>query len=190
MSRRRVTLNYPDLVRRLVLAGTGPGGGEGIVLAGPEMRQVSGRPILGLEETLFLLFSPSEESLAAAHRYWDRVNSRPDREPAVSETTIKAQVTAAHRMVARGRLGVSAPWRNQTAGLGREREQRRHGADDQLLHHGAEDQERRADCLSGLRPRLLVPVSGDVQPARPGVLEMEINKRTLAGFFTVDQEKP
>jgi pimeloyl-ACP methyl ester carboxylesterase len=80
-----VTLNYPDLVRRFVLAGTGPGGGEGIVLAGPEIRQVSGRPILGLEETLFLLFSPSEESLAAAYRYWERVNSRPDREPAVSE---------------------------------------------------------------------------------------------------------
>jgi pimeloyl-ACP methyl ester carboxylesterase len=89
-----VTLNYPDLVRRLVLAGTGPGGGEGIVLAGPEIRQVSGRPILGLEEYLFLFFSPSEESRAAARRYWERVNSRPDREPAVSEATIKAQVTA------------------------------------------------------------------------------------------------
>jgi len=89
-----VTLNYPDLVRRLVLAGTGPGGGEGIVVAGPEIRQVSWRPILGLEEYLFLLFSPSEESRAAAHRCWERVNSRPDREPAVSEATIKAQVTA------------------------------------------------------------------------------------------------
>src|SRR4029077_12852767 len=87
-------LDCPHLVRRLVLAGTGPGGGEGIVLAGPEIRQVSGRPILGLEETLFLLFSPSEESLAAAHRYWERVNSRPDREPAVSEAAVKAQVTA------------------------------------------------------------------------------------------------
>jgi hypothetical protein len=41
-----------------------------------------------------LLFSPSEESRAAAHRCWERVNSRPDREPAVSEATIKAQVTA------------------------------------------------------------------------------------------------
>ena len=45
----------------------------------------------------------------------------------------------AHRVVARERLGVSAPWRNQTAGVGRERE----------------------------------PVSGDVQPARPGVPEMK-----------------
>jgi pimeloyl-ACP methyl ester carboxylesterase len=90
-----VTLDYPDLVRRLVLAGTGPGGGEGIVLAGPEIRQVSGRPVLGLEEYLHLFFSPSDASQAAGRRYWSRVNERgPDREPPVTETTIKAQVAA------------------------------------------------------------------------------------------------
>jgi pimeloyl-ACP methyl ester carboxylesterase len=90
-----VTLDYPHLVRRLVLAGTGPGGGEGIVLAGPEIRQVSGRPVLGLEEYLYLFFSPSEASRAAGRRYWERVNERgPEREPPVSESTIKAQVAA------------------------------------------------------------------------------------------------
>jgi len=90
-----VTLDYPDLVRRLVLAGTGPGGGEGIVPAGPEIRQVSGRPVLGLEEYLSLFFSPSETSQAAGRRYWERVNARgPEREPPVSEATITAQVAA------------------------------------------------------------------------------------------------
>jgi pimeloyl-ACP methyl ester carboxylesterase len=89
-----VTLDNPELVRRLVLAGTGPGGGEGYVPAGPDVRPVTMRPVLGLEEYLFLFFSPSEKSRAAAHRYWERVNSRPNREPAVSEATIKAQVTA------------------------------------------------------------------------------------------------
>ena len=90
-----VTLDYPDLVRRLVLAGTGPGGGEGIVPAGPEIRQVSGRPVLGLEEYLYLFFSPSEASQTAGRRYWERVNARgPEREPPVSEAAIKAQVAA------------------------------------------------------------------------------------------------
>jgi pimeloyl-ACP methyl ester carboxylesterase len=90
-----VTLDHPDLVRRLVLAGTGPGGGEGIVLAGPEIRRVSGRPVLGLEEYLYLFFSPSDASQAAGRRYWDRANERgPEREPPVSESTIKAQVAA------------------------------------------------------------------------------------------------
>ena len=85
-----VTLNYPDLVRRLV---------AGRYRAGRWRRNRGGRtgdpsgcgrPILCLEEYLFLLFSPSEESRAAAHRCWERVNSRPDREPPVSEATIKA----------------------------------------------------------------------------------------------------
>jgi pimeloyl-ACP methyl ester carboxylesterase len=90
-----VTLDSPDVVRRLVLAGTGPGGGEGIVFAGPEIRQISGRPVLGLEEYLYLFFSPSDASQAAARRFWDRINERgPEREPAVSEATIKAQVAA------------------------------------------------------------------------------------------------
>jgi pimeloyl-ACP methyl ester carboxylesterase len=90
-----VTLNNPDIVRRLVLAGTGPGGGEGIVPAGPEIKQVSGRPVLGLEEYLYLFFSPSHASQAAGRRYWDRVNERgPEREPSVSEASIKAQITA------------------------------------------------------------------------------------------------
>ena len=90
-----VTLDYPHLVRRLVLAGTGPGGGEGIVLAGPEIRQISGRPVLGLEEYLYLFFSPSDASQAAGRRYWVRINERgPEREPPVSEATLKAQVAA------------------------------------------------------------------------------------------------
>jgi pimeloyl-ACP methyl ester carboxylesterase len=90
-----VTLNYPDLVRRLVLAGTGPGGGEGIVLPGPDIRPVASRPVLGLEEYLYLFFVPSVTSQAAGHRYWRRVNERgPEREPSVSEASVKAQVAA------------------------------------------------------------------------------------------------
>jgi pimeloyl-ACP methyl ester carboxylesterase len=90
-----VTLNNPGLVRRLVLAGTGPGGGEGIVLPGPEIRPVAGRPVLGLEEYLYLFFAPSETSQAAGRRYWRRVNERgPERESPASEATVKAQVAA------------------------------------------------------------------------------------------------
>jgi pimeloyl-ACP methyl ester carboxylesterase len=57
-----VTLDNPELFRRLVLAGTGPGSGEGYVPAGPDIRPATMRPILGLEEYLFLFFSPSEKA--------------------------------------------------------------------------------------------------------------------------------
>ncbi len=90
-----VTLDHPRLVRKLVLAGTGPGGGEGIQSAAPKVREVSGRPVLGLEEFLYLFFSPSERSRAAAERYWERLHLRgPDREPPVPQVGIEAQVTA------------------------------------------------------------------------------------------------
>ena len=90
-----VTLDHPGLVRRLVLAGTGPGGGEGIVPARPEIRQIAGRPVLGLEEYLQLFFCPSPSSQAAGRRYWQRVHERgPEREAPVSPATLKAQTAA------------------------------------------------------------------------------------------------
>src|SRR5262245_36370276 len=62
---------------------------------GPDIRRVSGRPVLGLAEDLYLFFSPSPTSQAAGRRYWSRVNERgPDRESPVSEATIKARVIA------------------------------------------------------------------------------------------------
>jgi pimeloyl-ACP methyl ester carboxylesterase len=89
-----VTLDYPELVRKLVLAGTGPGGGEGVQPAAPEVREISGRPVLGLEEFLDLFFSPSNASKGAAERYWERLHRRADREPPLPQAGIEAQVTA------------------------------------------------------------------------------------------------
>jgi pimeloyl-ACP methyl ester carboxylesterase len=80
-----VTLDHPDLVRKLVLAGTGPGGSEGTQLPDPKVSEVAGRPVLGLEEFLYLFFTESDASKAAAERYWERLHRRPDREPPVPE---------------------------------------------------------------------------------------------------------
>jgi hypothetical protein len=44
----------PQIVRRLILVGTGPGGGEGILVRSPEVSKVAGRPELGLEEFNYL----------------------------------------------------------------------------------------------------------------------------------------
>lgn len=90
-----VTLNAPKLVRKLILAGTGPGGGEGILPGEPEVRPVSGRPVLGLEEYLFLFFAPSESSQQAGQAYWERLKRRPgESEPALSPQAVERQVAA------------------------------------------------------------------------------------------------
>lgn len=47
--------------------------------ARPELHRLLDR----LRKGDVVVVSPSKESRAAAHRCWERVNSRPDREPAV-----------------------------------------------------------------------------------------------------------
>jgi len=88
-------LKSPHLFRRLILAGTGPGGGERYVPGGPDIRPIASRPILGLEEQLFLFFTTSEKSRAAGEAYWQRLKSRVGEiEPPVSQEGIKAQLQA------------------------------------------------------------------------------------------------
>lgn len=88
-------LKSPHLFRRIILAGTGPGGGERYVPGGPDIRPIASRPILGLEEQLFLFFTSSERSRSAGEAYWKRLKSRVGEiEPPVSQEGIKAQLQA------------------------------------------------------------------------------------------------
>src|SRR5277367_2712875 len=94
------TLRHPRLVRRLLLVGTAPRGQE--PRADPRVDQIAGRPVLGLEEHLLLLFSPSQASQAAGHAFWARQQAgweqRRQRglelDPPPSQQTAKAQYAA------------------------------------------------------------------------------------------------
>jgi pimeloyl-ACP methyl ester carboxylesterase len=102
---QQITVDRPELVRRLILVGTGPRGGEDMdrLAAGVEP----------LFETVYdpqdlmwlpIFFSPSEVSQAAGRRFLERIRARTqDRDVAVSETTF-----AAHAMAA-GVWGAAAP---------------------------------------------------------------------------------
>ena len=83
---------YPDLVRKLVLVGTGPRNGE--TNPDPRVIQVAGNPVPSEEDFLFLFFSPSEESQAAGRAFWSRRTARPDADPPSSMETLKAQAAA------------------------------------------------------------------------------------------------
>ena len=87
-----VVLRHPQLVRRLVLVGTGPRNGEpGTNL---RVREVAGNPVPALEDFLFLFFSPSEKSQAAGRAFWERRQQRQDADPPSSVQTMQAQTTA------------------------------------------------------------------------------------------------
>lgn len=83
---------YPDLVRKLVLVGTGPRNGE--TNPDPKILQVAGNPVPTEEDFLYLFFSPSEASQAAGRAFWARRHERQDQDPPSSIDTLKAQAAA------------------------------------------------------------------------------------------------
>jgi len=93
-----VALDRPDLVRRLVLVGTGPRGADAIARQGPDVGPLfSKRDELGLNMWLPIMFAPSKASQAAGRAFIHRISERTvDRDILVSGETI-----AAHRAAAR-----------------------------------------------------------------------------------------
>ena len=86
----------PELVRRIILAGTGPAGGQGIANIGAVLQQsFADAGAVGKHPKNFLFFSQTAESQKAADIFLARLNDRKDgRDTPVSNATIQAQVTA------------------------------------------------------------------------------------------------
>jgi pimeloyl-ACP methyl ester carboxylesterase len=99
MVAQEITLQAPDLVRKLVLVGTGPRGGEGM----ESMTQVAKRifgAVYDPPENMWLavLFSPSEAAQAAGKEFLKRKHLRQEgRDPEVNDKVSPAQVEAMDR---------------------------------------------------------------------------------------------
>jgi pimeloyl-ACP methyl ester carboxylesterase len=102
---QQITVDRPDLVRRLVLVGTGPRGGDGMDQLAPDVAPLFGTAYEPQDLMwLPIFFSPSEASQAAGRRFLERIRARTeDRDAPVSRATI-----AAHRAAA-GEWGAPAP---------------------------------------------------------------------------------
>ncbi len=91
MIAQQLALDHPHLVRRLILLGTGPRGGEGMTFTelSPEEQADPVAFLLGA------FFSPSEASQAAGREYMKRLDSRKeDRDLPVSRNSAVAQLAA------------------------------------------------------------------------------------------------
>jgi pimeloyl-ACP methyl ester carboxylesterase len=93
---QEMTLAAPELVRRLVLVGTGPRSGEGMASLTPEAQQIFGAPYDPPDHLwLGVFFTPSEASQTAGHAYLKRLRSRTiDRDPEANEKVAPAQLEA------------------------------------------------------------------------------------------------
>jgi pimeloyl-ACP methyl ester carboxylesterase len=102
---QQIAVQRPELVRRLILVGTGPRGGEGMAQLAPEVAPLFGKVYIPQDLMwLPIFFSPSEQSQAAGRRFLDRIRGRTeDRDAPVLDVTV-----AAHSAAARA-WGAAAP---------------------------------------------------------------------------------
>ena len=96
MVAQQVVLDAPELVRRILLAGTGPSGGEGMQEYTPEVQEIVNRPnSTPQERTLDLFFSKSPTSHSAGKAWLERIAARKvDREPEAKPQVTEAQLVA------------------------------------------------------------------------------------------------
>lgn len=86
----------PSLLRRIILAGTGPEGGEGTAMDRPELLTVFVDQAMPMSEKLVrLFFEPTASGLAAGREFVNRLAQRvEDREPAATSEVAVAQLAA------------------------------------------------------------------------------------------------
>jgi pimeloyl-ACP methyl ester carboxylesterase len=96
MVAQEITLQGPDLVRKLILVGTGPRGGKGMATLTQNAGRIFGAAYDPPEYLwLTVLFSPSEASQAAGKAFLKRKHLRQEgRDPEVSDKVSPAQIEA------------------------------------------------------------------------------------------------
>jgi pimeloyl-ACP methyl ester carboxylesterase len=97
MVAQQVALDRLSLVRKMLLVGTAPEGGEDIMhLEKPELRSILEDPSLsGYQVLVKLFFTPSESSQAAGQAFATRLGARTeDREPLSGPKVAQAQIAA------------------------------------------------------------------------------------------------
>jgi pimeloyl-ACP methyl ester carboxylesterase len=93
---QEIALQAPDLVRHLVLVGTGPRGGQGMATLTPEAQEIFGAAYDEPDHLwLAAFFTRSESSQAAGREFLKRFRFRgKDRDPKVNEKVAPAQLEA------------------------------------------------------------------------------------------------
>jgi pimeloyl-ACP methyl ester carboxylesterase len=96
---QEITLQAPELVRNLVLVGTGPRGGQNMATLTPEAQRIFGATYKMPEEIwLKVHFTASEPSQAAGREFLKRFMRRTEnRDPEVNEKVAPAQIEAIGR---------------------------------------------------------------------------------------------
>ncbi|GHF81787.1 alpha/beta fold hydrolase [Streptomyces filamentosus] len=94
-----IAAEEPDLVRKLILAGTGPAGGSGIdKVTSLTIKDIVKAVLTRKDPKQYLFFTDTAGGRRAAHAFLDRLKERTnDRDKAISLSSFRAQLKAIHR---------------------------------------------------------------------------------------------
>ena len=148
---QEITLQAPDLVRRLVLVGTGPRSGEGMATLTPEAQEIFGATYDDPDHLwLRVHFTRSEKSQAAGREFLKRFRLRAqNRDPEVNEKVAPAQIDAITKWGRTTAEAVRLSEIDPSADAGRQWRQRRDHLFGELLNSATASPECTADPLSG-----------------------------------------
>jgi pimeloyl-ACP methyl ester carboxylesterase len=165
---QEITLEHPELVHRVILAGTGPAGGGGIEKINRIAATAYTKAALTFRDPRhFLFFNRNPAGKRAATDYMARLKERTQhRDKRISLQARRAQLKAIR---AAGLQAPPRPREDQPAGLRRQRRQRRHGRQQPLGRPRPAHPQREAHHLPGLRARRGLPAPPGVRPRGPRV---------------------
>lgn len=89
---QEVALRHPQLVRKLLLLGTGLRGGDPKME--PKVLEVAPNPVPTAEDFLYLFFGRSQAAREAGLAFWDRRHQRAEQDPPSSMAVAQAQAEA------------------------------------------------------------------------------------------------
>jgi pimeloyl-ACP methyl ester carboxylesterase len=89
---QEVVLRHPQLVRKLLLLGTGLRGGDRTT--DPKVYELAPKPVPTMEDFLFLFFGRSEAAVEAGRAFWERRHQRADQDPPILLEAAQAQSEA------------------------------------------------------------------------------------------------
>lgn len=112
MCAQMVALNAPHLIRKLILGGTAPSAGEGVVGGDPEMSKILAIASTDSEEEAGFLktfYSPRAEKQELGRAWWKRMNERvlDGRSPYLDAEGTGRQITAVTKWLTPGEAGGS-----------------------------------------------------------------------------------
>jgi pimeloyl-ACP methyl ester carboxylesterase len=180
MVAQEIVLKDPQLVRKMILTGTGPAGGEGISsVAGVTFYDILRGLFTGQDAKQFLFFTRTPGGIEAGKAFLERLKERAQNRDTENQRQRLPRPTRSPAHL--GWETTGGPVGRQATRAGGQRRCRPHGADDEHPRPGTAPAQQHADHLPRRRPwrHLSVPRRLRAQGTRvPGAIEPIQRKNT------------